>query len=53
MIYEQDVNQFADRIADVWNDKSKYREMSIYAQNFAKEYDIKVYVDKLLNMYES
>jgi glycosyltransferase involved in cell wall biosynthesis len=53
MIYEQDVNQFADRIAEVWNDKSKYREMSKYAQNFAKEYDIKVYVDKLLNMYES
>jgi glycosyltransferase involved in cell wall biosynthesis len=53
MIYEQDVNQFADRISEIWNDKSNYRDMSRYAQSFAKEYDIKVYVDKLLNMYES
>lgn len=53
MIYEQDVNQFADRITEMWNDKSKYRDMSIYAQRFAKKYDIKNYVDNLLNMYES
>ena len=53
MVYEQDVNQFADKITEIWNDKSKYRDMSINAQNFAKGYDIKIYVDKLLNMYES
>ena len=51
MIYEQDVNQFADRIQEIWNDKQKYREMSLFAQDFAKQYGIKEYVDDLLTLY--
>ena len=53
MIYEQDAEQFADRILEIWNDKRKYQEMSAFAQEFAKQYDIKPYVDKLLTLYNS
>ena len=51
MVYEQDAKQFADRILEIWNDKQKYQEMSVFAQEFAKQYDIKPYVDNLLELY--
>ena len=51
MVYEQDAEQFADRILEIWNDKQKYNEMSAFAQEFAKKYDIKEYVDQLLELY--
>ena len=51
MVYEQDAKQFADRILEIWNDKQKYQEMSVFAQEFAEQYDIKPYVDKLLELY--
>ena len=53
MLYEQNAEQFADRILEIWNDKKKYQEMSAFAQEFAKQYDIKPYVDKLLELYNS
>ena len=53
MLYEQNAEQFADRILEIWNDKKKYQEMSVFAQEFAKQYDIKPYVDKLLTLYNS
>ena len=53
MLYEQNAEQFADRILEIWNDQQKYQEMSAYAQEFAKQYDIKPYVDKLLTLYNS
>ena len=53
MLYEQNAEQFADRILEIWNDKKKYQEMSAFAQEFAKQYDIKPYVDKLLTLYNS
>ena len=52
MVYEQDAEQFADRILEIWNDKQKYCEMSAFAQEFAKQYDIKPYVDRLLELYK-
>lgn len=51
MVYKQNAEQFADRILEIWNDKQKYCEMSAFAQEFAKQYDIKEYVDKLLSLY--
>ena len=51
MVYEQNAEQFADRILEIWNDKQKYQEMSAFAQEFARQYDIKPYVDKLLKIY--
>ena len=53
MVYEQDAERFADRILEIWNDKQKYCEMSAFAQEFAKQYDIKEYVDKLLGLYKT
>ncbi len=51
MIYEQNPALFADKILEIWNDKQKYQEMSLFAQNFAKQYDIVPYVDRLLEIY--
>lgn len=51
MIYEQNATLFADKILEIWNDKQKYQEMSQYAQEYAKRYDIGEYVDKLLKIY--
>ena len=53
MIYDQDPELFADRIIEIWNDKIKYREMSEFAQKFAKQYDMKNYVEQLLDLYRS
>ena len=52
MVYEQDAELFADRILEIWNDKQKYNQMSAFAQEFAKKYDIKEYVDQLLELYK-
>ncbi len=52
MIEQQNAEQFADRILEIWNDKQKYKEMSVFAQNFAKGYDIKTYVDNLIDIYK-
>lgn len=53
MIYEQNTEQFADRILEIWNDKQKYCQMSAFAQEFAWQYDIKPYVDRLLELYKT
>lgn len=53
MIYEQNDETFANTIVDIWNDKQKYQEMSAYAQEYAKGYDIKEYVEKLLALYQN
>lgn len=53
MLYEQNTEVFADRILEIWNDKQKYQQMSKFAQEYAKQYDIKPYVDRLLELYKS
>lgn len=52
MLYEQNTEVFADRILEIWNDKQKYQQMSEFAQEYAKQYDIKTYVEKLLELYK-
>lgn len=52
MIYEQNQELFAQTIMDLWSDKEKYCKISNYAKHFAAKYDIKLYVDKLLNLYK-
>ncbi len=52
MLYDQNPELFADKILEIWNGKQKYQEMSRYAQKFARRYDIKPYVDKLLGIYK-
>ncbi len=53
MIDQQDPVLFADKIIELINNKELYAKMSLYAQEFAKKYDIKDYVDKLLKLYSA
>ncbi len=52
MIYEQDAVKFADTIINLWEDKNKMNEISKFANEYAKQYDIVNYVDKLLELYQ-
>lgn len=53
MLFEQDAEQFAQKIIELWNDdKSAIKKMSAYANQFAKQYDIKEYVQNLLQLYK-
>jgi glycosyltransferase involved in cell wall biosynthesis len=49
---KQEAELFAERIASLWLNKQLYQEMSANAQQFAKQYDIKEYVDKLIDIYK-
>lgn len=52
IIDEQDPELFAEKIIEIWENKKLYKSMSDYAQGYAKRFDIKEYVDKLLDLYE-
>jgi glycosyltransferase involved in cell wall biosynthesis len=52
MIFGQDSELFTNKIIELTKNKQLYSEMSRYAVNFAKKYDIKNYVNKLLKLYE-
>ena len=52
MIFEQDAQQFANKIIEIWQNKTLFKEMSVFAQEFARKYDIKDYVDRLLEVYK-
>lgn len=53
MLFEHDAEKFADAVLVIWNDKTKYKEMSAFAQEFARQYDIKAYIDRLLVLYQN
>jgi glycosyltransferase involved in cell wall biosynthesis len=52
MIYDQDPEKFAQRIIYLIENKGKYAEISNYCKAYAKKYDIKEYVSKLLVLYK-
>lgn len=52
MIYEQNPDLFVDVIVKLRQDKKKHQAISKYAQQYAKQHDIKNYVDKLLDIYK-
>ena len=52
MIYDQDPKQFVQKILCLAENKSKYAEISNYGEEYAKQYDIKEYVNKLLVLYK-
>ena len=51
MIHQQDSIKFAEKIIELSKDKKKYFEMSTFCKEYAKKYDIKEYVNKLLLLY--
>jgi glycosyltransferase involved in cell wall biosynthesis len=52
IIEKPDAKLFAEKIIDLINNPLLYSEISHYAQEFARQYDIKKYVDRLLEMYK-
>ena len=53
MVYNQNPVAFADVIQKVVTDKSRYDILSKNALDFARQYDIKPYVDRLIALYQS
>lgn len=51
MLYERDINKFVDKIIELIENEDLYQNISQYAVEYAKKYDIKEYVDKLLEIY--
>ena len=52
LIEEQDPEKFAQKIISLVENKDKYTEISNYCKEYAKKYDIKEYVKKLLVLYK-
>lgn len=52
IIKDQNVDEFVERILELHNNQKLYTEISTYAQQYAMQYDIKPYVDKLLEIYQ-
>lgn len=46
-----DVNEFTAKIISLWQNKELYQSISEYAHTFAQDFDIKIYIDKLLAVY--
>lgn len=53
MIFEQNAEKFAEKIINLFKDNDKYKEISEYCKEYAKQYDVKLYVDRLLELYHS
>lgn len=52
IVQKQDAIEFAQRIADLASDKVLYQKIARAGQETAKGYDICIYVQRLLNLYE-
>ena len=52
LIYEEKPELFVEKILELWNDNDKYHKISEYAKEFAKQFDIKAYVEKLVDIYQ-
>lgn len=52
MIKNNDLQTFIKKILYIWNNKEVYSNMSSFSQKFAKQYDISLYADKLLDLYK-
>lgn len=52
MIYEQNAELFADKIIELIENRKLYQQMSAYCVEFARKYDIKEYMDRLVSLYE-
>ena len=53
LLEREDAPVFADRIVHLARHREQYREMSAYAQSFAKRYDIANVTDRLVQFYHA
>ncbi len=51
MIYKQEIDVFCDKIQTLVNNEELYIKMSNNAIEFARDFDIKIYIDKLVDYY--
>jgi glycosyltransferase involved in cell wall biosynthesis len=51
LIQENRANLFVEKIQHLLSHPSQYNTMSIFAQHFAKQYDMPVYLDQLIEFY--
>ncbi|MCB9225865.1 MAG: glycosyltransferase [Chitinophagales bacterium] len=52
MLQEQDAILFANKIIELWKDRILMNQISVKANEFAKNYDITQYCTKLLTLYQ-
>jgi glycosyltransferase involved in cell wall biosynthesis len=53
MIEDDNVTAFADKISYLSEHPDVYKKMSLFVREFSKQYDIEVYAEKLLHLYQS
>jgi glycosyltransferase involved in cell wall biosynthesis len=53
LIEEENVERFTEKIIELLSNPKQYKEMSEYAQLFAKKFDIVPYVNNLLKLYRN
>jgi glycosyltransferase involved in cell wall biosynthesis len=53
MIFENNPVLFANKIISLWNKKAEYNRVSVFAQKYAKQFDISLYIENLLNIYNT
>lgn len=50
---EENSEQFVETIIELFDDQKKYLEISSFSKEFSSQFDIKNYVEKLVDLYES
>lgn len=50
---EENAEMFAEQIIELINDSKKYKEITCYAKEFAQQFDIKNYCEKLITIYKN
>jgi glycosyltransferase involved in cell wall biosynthesis len=53
LINSNDAHLFFEKILHLLSNKNQYKIMSDFAQRFAKQYDIKKYINQLIEFYKS
>ena len=53
LINYPDVNEFTNKIIELWKNKSLLKKQSRHAKQFAKQFDIINYCNKILNLYKN
>jgi glycosyltransferase involved in cell wall biosynthesis len=52
LIQENNAICFVKKIIELIHDPSEYKKMSLFSREFAKQFDINNYVDKLVDFYK-
>lgn len=53
LFHEQNATKFADKIIEIANNREKYQALSGYAQEYAKQFDVKIKTKELVEFYYS